>query len=156
MFSNNIQSKHGTNNWIPYSESSVNARDNFESNFMVNFIQGKLKEDKESELFKKEPLRKTPLVFSPEAEKVFEAGKKLWEYYHQEIKKIPISELKTETLNASLYDIREHFQGRSEKRMNNKSEDDIYSKLMDDLRESLKILASKIEPKVYEYGFLKK
>ncbi|TAG50700.1 MAG: hypothetical protein EAZ27_14280, partial [Cytophagales bacterium] len=151
---NRITAKHGTNNWIPFSENSVNARDNFESNFMVNFIQGKLKEDKESELFQKEPLRKTPLIFSAEAEKVFEAGKKLWEYYHQEIKKIPISELKTETLNASLYDIREYFQGRSEKRMNNKSEDDIYSKLMEDLRESLKILASKIEPKVYEYGFL--
>jgi hypothetical protein len=39
--------------------------------------------------------------------------------------------------------------------MNNKSEDETYMKLITSLRESLKVLAKKIEPKVYEYGFLK-
>ena len=60
-------------------------------------------------------------------------------------------------VNASLYDIREHFQGRNDKgKMNNKSDDEIYMKLIGSLREKLKTLAGKIEPKVYEYEFLKK
>ena len=40
--------------------------------------------------------------------------------------------------------------------MNNKSDDDTYNKLSGNLREVLKTLAEKIEPKVYEYEFLKK
>jgi len=38
--------------------------------------------------------------------------------------------------------------------MNNKSEDEKYNELIEILRSELKILAQKIEPKVYEYGFL--
>ena len=40
--------------------------------------------------------------------------------------------------------------------MNNSSKDERYSKLMDNLRDKLKILAARIEPKVYEHGFLLK
>jgi len=48
------------------------------------------------------------------------------------------------------------FSGRNEQdKMNNNSEDETYTRLITDLREQLKILAKKIEPKVYEYGFLK-
>ena len=58
--------------------------------------------------------------------------------------------------NAALYDIREYFQGRSATgKMNNKSEDATYKLLIADLRNTLKILAKKIAPKIYEYGFLK-
>ncbi len=39
--------------------------------------------------------------------------------------------------------------------MNNKSSDETYMNLIGDLREKLKQLADKIEPKVYEYEFLK-
>jgi hypothetical protein len=39
--------------------------------------------------------------------------------------------------------------------MNNKSDDEKYNELISDLREKLKILAKKIEPKVYEHGFLR-
>jgi hypothetical protein len=39
--------------------------------------------------------------------------------------------------------------------MNNKSEDVQYMQLITDLRFKLKVLAEKIAPKVYEYGFLK-
>ena len=38
--------------------------------------------------------------------------------------------------------------------MNSKSNDAIYSNLMINLKDNLKILAKKIEPKIYEYGFL--
>jgi hypothetical protein len=41
-------------------------------------------------------------------------------------------------------------------KMKNKSDDATYMKLIGELRDKLKILAKKIEPKVYEYGFLRK
>ena len=41
-------------------------------------------------------------------------------------------------------------------KMNSKSNDEKYMKLLNNLKDKLQILAEKIEPKVYEYGFLKK
>jgi len=59
-------------------------------------------------------------------------------------------------INASLYDIREYFQGRNQKgKMNKKSTNEKYNELIDVLREKLKILADKIAEKVYWHGFLK-
>ena len=59
-------------------------------------------------------------------------------------------------LDASLYEIREYFKGRDEKgRMKTKSTDERFNELNSELRSSLKVLAEKIQPKVYEYGFLK-
>jgi very-short-patch-repair endonuclease len=89
-----------------------------------------------------------PLIFSPEATAVFDAGRELWKYYHSQPNVNP---------NASLYDIREYFQGRNAKgTMNSKSGDERYTVLIGNLRDALKLLANKIEPKVYEYGFLKR
>lgn len=89
-----------------------------------------------------------PIAFSPEAQAVMEAGKALWRYYHEQSEAIA---------DAALYDIRLHFQGVNDKgKMNTGSQDEHYNLLMVALRQSLKVLAQKIEPKVYEYGFLKK
>jgi len=38
--------------------------------------------------------------------------------------------------------------------MNNRSADENYMKQINDLRDKLNLLAQKIEPKVYEHGFL--
>jgi hypothetical protein len=95
------------------------------------------------------------LLFSTEATAVFDAGRELWKYYH---KTIPHNAPPSGAggLNASLYDIREYFQGRNDKgRMNSKSDDATYMTLIGDLRSKLAILADAIKPKVYEYGFLK-
>jgi hypothetical protein len=145
---NRITSSRGTNHWIPFTEQEVNARGKFASNFMTDFMRGKIKQEDENGLFGKESFIPTePLVFSPEAQAVFEAGKALWTYYHTQ----PGC-----NVNASLYDIREHFQGRNDKgKMNNKSDDKHYMELIGNLRASLKVLADAIAPKVYEYGFLK-
>ena len=87
------------------------------------------------------------LKFSIEATEVFNAGIEIWKYYNSQ---------PNCNVNASLYDIREYFQGRNDAgKMNNKSSDEVYMKLISHLREKLKQLASKIELKVYEYGFLK-
>ena len=151
--SNNIQSKFGTNHWIPFTEQEVNAKEKFESNFMTNFITGKLKpENPENEtLFGENASAKIyddqPRIFSQEAKEVFDAGRELWKYYHAQ---------KDVNVNASLYDIREYFQGRNDKgRMNARSSDETYTELIAELRNKLSILAEKIQPKIYEYGFLK-
>jgi hypothetical protein len=144
---NRITSKSGVNHWLPFTEQEINAREKFESNFMTQFIKGKLKPTENNVLFAENEVQKTELVFSDEAKAVFDAGRELYKYYHKE---------PNCNVNASLYDIREHFQGRNATgKMNNKSTDETYTSLIADLRNSLKALSKKIEPKVYEYGFLK-
>ncbi len=148
LFSNNIQSSFGTNHWIPFSEKEVTAKEKFESNFMAQYIAGKIDTSVSFDLFQRvEKKTQRAIEFSPEANAAFDAGKALYKYYHLQ---------PNCNVNASLYDIREHFQGRNGiGRMNNTSADETYTKLIGDLREKLKQLAEKIEPKVYEYEFLK-
>ncbi|MFN8293769.1 MAG: hypothetical protein U0T72_08575 [Chitinophagales bacterium] len=147
LFNNNIQTKFGINHWIPFTESEVNAKEKFESNFMTDFIKGKIKPHTDTNLFGNKTTSNKALQFSQEATDVFNAGRELWKYYHSQ---------KDINVNASLYDIREYFQGRNDKgRMNAKSTDEKYTELISNLRQTLSILASKIAPKVYEYEFLK-
>jgi len=151
LFDNGIRSAHGVNHWIPFAEKDVNARTNFESHFMTSFISGKTVQNGYSGLVFDSDKKNKPLKFSNEAKAVFKAGKKLWSYYHQQ---------PTANANASLYDIREFFQGRNDAsngcvgKMNIKSGDTQYNSLISELRSALKILAIKIQPKVYEHGFL--
>jgi hypothetical protein len=89
-------------------------------------------------------------TFSPEALKILNSGRELWKYYHSVIKNDQDA-----AVDASFYDIREYFQGRSQKgTMKQKSLDTRYNALIKDLRQKLAALAEKIKPKVYEYGFL--
>ena len=150
---NRITSREGTNHWIPFTEVEVNAREKFESHFMSDFIKGKPKLPQKSFytlpiLFEQEEsYNRAPIKFSEEATAVFDAGRELWKYYHRQ---------PNCNVNASLYDIKEHFQGRNDTgKMNNKSSDETYMNLIGNLREKLRLLSKKIEPKVYEYGFLK-
>ena len=147
--SNNISSQYSVNHWIPFMEHEVEARDKFDSHFMMSFISGKIIQNKYSDLFRQEEdVYCKKRAFSETAKNVFNAGRALWRYYHAQ----PLCEV-----NASLYDIRAYFQGRNEKGlMNNRATDETYNELISDLRSALKTLALKIEPKVYAYGFLKR
>jgi len=144
---NRVSFSDGVNHWIPYLETEVNAKDNFESHFLHDFITGNIDVFDTDDLFSaKKKSKSKALKFSNEAKSVFKAGKKLWQYYHSQ---------PTANVNAGLYDIREFFQSRDDNgKMNNTSGDDNYNELIGDLRSALKILALKIQPKVYEYGFL--
>jgi len=148
---NRITATEGTNHWIPFTEAEVDAKERFESHFMTDFIQGRLALDEqkgnEGSLFQAQSfVPSAPLVFSPEATAVFDAGRELWRYYHAQPHANP---------NASFYDIRAHFQGRDDKgKMNNKSEDEKYTRLWDNLKKAMEVLRQRIVPKVYEYGFL--
>lgn len=148
LFTNNIQSKYGINHWIPFTEKEVNARSRFQSSFMTDLILGKSKQKLPILLLKKIiSFLNAPLDFSPQANKVFDSGRALWKYYHKQ---------SDANVNATLYDIREYFQGRqSSGRMNTKSEDEMYMSLITDLRTSLKKLAEKIANKAVQYEFLK-
>ena len=161
---NRISCEHGVNHWIPFTEAEVNAQEKFESHFMSDYLRGKHIPSKapscaEGELFAD---RQTPtntpepqkLQFSPEAQAVMDAGRELWSYYHQQ----PIAK---ERPNVSFYDIRLYFQGTKTTKsgkvqMNTESKDATYTSLITNLRQKQKELAKIIEPKVYEYGFLKK
>lgn len=144
---NNITSTEDTNNWIPFTEQEVNAQNRFESHFMTDFIKGKIKVESEGKLFGNETTQSIKREFSEEAKAVFDAGRELWKYYHSKT---------NVNVNASLYDIREYFQGRNDKgRMNSKSDDETYMELIGELRKKLNFLADKIKPKIYEYEFLK-
>ncbi len=149
LFNNNIQSQYGVNHWIPFTEQEVDAKEKFESHFMSNYIAGKwpTQTTVQGRLWDKD-MQPQPILFSPEAQAVLNAGRKLWCYYHTQSGSNP---------NAALYDIRLYFQGTNDKgKMNVTSTDKYYNSLIITLRQRLKELAGKIEPKVYEYGFLLK
>lgn len=120
--------------------------------FLIDFINGKLKAEQSNGLLFNENAEigiydNQPRRFSDEAAAVFNAGRELWKYYHGQT---------GVNVNANLYDIREYFQGRNDKgRMNSRSIDETYTKLIGDLRGKLNLLADKITPKIYEYEFLK-
>lgn len=149
LFSNNIQSRYGENNWIPFTEQEVDAKEKFESHFMTDYIAGKCQTQTavQGKLWD-EDKQIHSILFSSEAQTVFNAGRELWRYYHTQPNANP---------NAALYDIRLYFQRTNDKgKMNATSNDELYNSLITSLRHCLKELAVKIEPKVYSYGFLKR
>lgn len=125
---NHITSEKGINHWIPFTEDEAEAKDEFESHFMTDYIHN------------------NKITFTPKAQAVFDAGRELWKYYHKQPMANP---------NASFYDIRAYFQGRKGNgKMNAKSDDEHYTELIERLRERLKILAEQIKHNVYKYRFL--
>lgn len=148
IYNLNIQIKNGTNNFIPFSEEEVNAKDSFTSHFLSDYIQGKLKVDASADMFPEFNLAipSKPMKLSDEATMVQSFGKELWQYYHS---------YKNVNTNATYYDIREYFQGRNDKgKMNKESMDHEYAKIVKNLRYSLKILSKKISEKAILYSFL--
>ena len=171
---NRIKSADGVNHWIPFTEDEVGAKDCFASHFMSDFLGGRgaFNGDSEeakalpsqSDLFNPEnpvnpvknnsvpPCPRVSDALSPAARAVLDAGRELWRYYHSQPGANP---------NASYYDIRLHFQGvkrtsSGKEQMNATSSDATYAALLANLRAAHRALAAHIEPKVYEYGFLRR
>ncbi|MBO6189256.1 MAG: hypothetical protein J6N92_00360 [Alloprevotella sp.] len=158
---NRISSAHGTNHWIPFTEEEVGAQERFDSHFMSELLRKPLAmhrvKSEMDDLFDAKEADDTLAIPTPleamsqEAHAVLQAGRDLWQYYHKQKHANP---------NASFYDIRLHFQGTKttasgKEQMNPDSTDTEYTRLITALRQQLKVLAQKIEPKVYQYGFLK-
>ncbi|GAA9283212.1 hypothetical protein BTM383_12200 [Helicobacter pylori] len=150
---NRITTTQGTNHFIPFSETEVNAKEGYSSHALLDFLKGKIKEGGDS-LFLNAKKENKPLEFSQSASRVFDAGKEIYRYYH---KQASTNRLLYNT-NASLYDIKEFFQGRNAQGKLNlpaKAKDEYYKQLYTNLQDALKDLAKEIQPKVYEYGFLR-
>ena len=121
---------------------------------MSDYLAGKIQPEapQQGNLFEKAKEEEAAsAVLSDEAQAVMDAGRELWRYYHAQPNVNP---------NASFYDIRLYFQGTKtlpsgKVMMNTDSTDATYTTLITNLRQRLKELAKAIEPKVYEYGFLK-
>ncbi|WP_342767781.1 hypothetical protein [Helicobacter brantae] len=149
---NKISSQNGINYFIPFTEHEVGAKSAFESDFMTRFINGKVEfYNMNNSLYKN---KSSKLEFSLQAKAVFNAGREIFIHYH-----VQASNTKSYNVNASLYDIKEFFQGRDNRSgdMNDikQAKDTRYKELMAVLGETLGELAKKLEPKIYEYGFLK-
>ena len=87
-----------------------------------------------------------PVTLSDEAKAVHDAALAVWRHYHAQT---------GAKADASFYDIRRFFQGETNGRMNNTSDDEEYTALVADLRAKQKALAARIAEKVYEHGFLR-
>ncbi|MGL2757009.1 hypothetical protein ACQJ8F_07360 [Helicobacter pylori] len=149
---NRITTTQGTNHFIPFSETEVNAKERYSSHALLDFLKGGIKEESDS-LFLNAKKENKPLEFSLCASRVFDAGREIYRYYHtQDFTNRPYN------ANISLYDIKEFFQGRNAQGKLNlpaKAKDGYYKQLYANLQDALKDLAKEIQPKVYEYGFLR-
>ncbi|GAA8524907.1 hypothetical protein HpBT268_13610 [Helicobacter pylori] len=149
---NRITTTQGTNHFIPFSETEVNAKERYSSHALLDFLKGKIKEEGDS-LFLNAKKENKPLEFSLCASRVFDAGREIYRHYHTQD-----STNRPYNANASLYDIKEFFQGRNAQGKLNppvKAKDTYYKQLYANLQDALKDLAKEIQPKVYEYGFLR-
>ncbi|GAA9292270.1 hypothetical protein HpHA234_13960 [Helicobacter pylori] len=149
---NRITTTQGTNHFIPFSETEVNAKERYSSHALLDFLKGKIKEGGDS-LFLNAKKENKPLEFSQSALNVFRTGREIYRYYHTQD-----STNRHYNANVSLYDIKEFFQGRNAQGKLNlpaKAKDEHYKQLYTNLQDALKDLAKEIQPKVYEYGFLR-
>ncbi len=150
---NRITTAEGINHFIPFKEEDAGAKERYSSHALLDFLKGGVKEGSDT-LFLNAKKENKPLKFSISASRVFDAGKEVYRYYHvQDFAHTPYN------ANASLYDIKEFFQGRNAQgKLNSpaKAKDAYYKQLYANLQDALKELAKEIQPKVYEYGFLRK
>ncbi len=151
---NRITTTQGTNHFIPFSEDEVGAKERYASHVLLDFLKVKLQEQTQNNnLFNSSKKERKPLEFSETALSVLNAGREIYRYYHAQ-------DFTNRHYNAniSLYDIKEFFQGRNAQGKLNppvKAKDTHYKQLYANLQEALKDLAKEIQPKVYEYGFLR-
>lgn len=117
------------NHFIPFTEEEVGANERFESDFMVNYLKDK--------------------KLSKEAKQVLAEGKKLWQTYfeHTDVRAVR-DELKLNRPDVGWYQIRNALKKRNES-------GDFQPVSFKSFEEVYKTLSEKLQPMVYELGFLK-
>ena len=117
------------NHFIPFTEEDVNAPERFESDFMVQYMNGR--------------------TFSKEAKDVLEAGKGLWQAYFADTDvHTVLDELKLNRADVGWYQIRKALQARN-------ASGDFAPVSFKEFESAYKALTEKLQPMVYELGFLK-
>jgi hypothetical protein len=117
------------NHFIPFTETEVNAPARFESEFMVQYLKKK--------------------KLSPEAKAVLNAGRELWQTYfaHIDVRRVR-DELKLNRPDVGWYQIRNALKKRNES-------GDFIPVSFADFEIAYKTLSEKLQPLVFEFGFLK-
>ena len=117
------------NHFIPFTEQEVNAPDRFESDFMVQYMSDK--------------------TFSAEAISVLQEGKVLWKAYfdHTDVRNVR-DELKLNRPDLGWYQIRKALQARN-------TSGDLPPNTFTNFALAYQALSEKLQPMVYELGFLK-
>ena len=120
------------NHFIPYTETEVNAPERFESDFMVQYLR-----------------KDGACPLSVEANAVLDAGRILWKAYfeHTDVRSIR-EELKLNRADVGWYQVRKALQARN-------SSSDFPPVSFKSFEEAYKALTEKLQPMVYELGFLK-
>lgn len=118
------------NHFIPYTEIEVGSPERFESDFMVNYIKDK--------------------VFSSEAQEVLNEGKKLWNAFFSETDVHSVKEeYKLNRPDVGWYQVRKALQARN-------ISGDFLPVMFTNFEKAYKTLTEKLQPQVYELGFLKR
>lgn len=117
------------NHFIPFTEEEVGAPDRFESDFMVQYLKDK--------------------KLSKEAKAVLAEGKKLWQAYfaNTDVRAVR-EELKLNRADVGWYQIRNALKKRNES-------GDFQPVSFKPFEEAYKALTEKLQPQVYELGFLR-
>lgn len=117
------------NHFVPFTEEVVGSPDRFESDFMVQYLADK--------------------QLSVEANEVLKAGKVLWQaYFTQTDIRAVRDELKLNRADVGWYQIRKALQARN-------ASGDFPPVSFKPYEEAYKVLSEKLQPMVYELGFLK-
>ena len=117
------------NHFIPFTEQEVNSPARFESDFMVQYISDK--------------------KFSDEAKAVLAEGKKLWQaYFAYTDTRTVRDELKLNRADVGWYQIRKAIESRN-------TSGDFPPVSFDPFKAAYSELTDKLQPQVYELGFLK-
>ncbi len=117
------------NHFIPFTEEEVGANDRFESDFMVQYMEGK--------------------TFSAEAQAVLDEGKKIWAaYFKQSFNHKIREELKLNRPDVGWYQIRQALKAQNE---SGNSVPVSFAAF----EAAYKALSEKLRPQVYQYGFLR-
>lgn len=121
------------NHFIPFTEAEVGSPDRFESDFMVQYLQGLGDE----------------LVINNETNAVLTEGNKLWQAYfaHADVRSVR-DELKLNRADVGWYQVRKALQARN-------ASGDFVPVNFKPFEEAYKALTEKLQPMVYELGFLK-
>jgi hypothetical protein len=117
------------NHFIPFTESEVNSPERFESDFMVQYLKKK--------------------KLSKEAKAILNEGRELWKAYfsHTDVRSVR-EELKLNRPDVGWYQIRKALEKR------NKNSDFIPTSF-EAFETAYKILTNKLQPQVFELGFLR-
>ncbi len=143
------------NHFIPFTEEEVGSPDRFESDFMVRYLaelpprpaDTPPKEGHTRALFPSDGGVRG--VLSTEAQAIMHEGKKLWQAYfaHTDVRSVR-DELKLNRPDVGWYQVRKALQARN-------ASGDFAPVSFKPFEEAYKALTEKLQPMVYELGFLK-